>query len=309
VDLEEFIRQWILSCADHEAYLAKVGQAHLKGLKKRYRQAAIRELKPFQVQKTHTGPVSYTPQEIRIFTVGMKIATIIREKRYPLVVAGIGIGNLASWIAKELLRREDIHFELAVDYGIIGYQPQPGDPFILSLNTIFSSTILTGVTQMYNQFFQKGRNRTLGVLGGGQVDKVGNLNSTFIPPDLFLPGSGGANDIASYSDEVLVTMPQSNRRFVDRFSYVTCPGDNIRTLISDLGVFEKPQGEREFLLTEYFCFSKTDHEQACIAKIQEQCGWNIKVAPEPKAIMNPPPLFMDVLDAFDPRGLFRKGFY
>lgn len=307
--LKGFIKDWILDCTTHEDYLCKVGKKHLNLLKENYRRATGRGIRPLSIDAGRKKPVSYTPQEIRIYAVTMKIAKIIKKKRYPLIVAGIGIGNLASWIAKELLKRQSIHLDLVVDTGIIGYEPQAGDPFIFSLNNIFGATIVTGATETYTQFFQKGRNRTLGVLGSGQIDQYGNLNSTFIPPDLFLPGSGGANDIVSYADEILITMPLSKRRFVDRVPYVTCPGENVRTLISDLGVFEKPEGEEEFVLTEYFCFSREHKQEDCVRAIQEECGWKLRIAPKLKAIKGPPAAFMDILDAFDPQGLFREGFY
>ena len=62
-------------------------------------------------------------------------------------------------------------------------------------------------------------------------------------------------------------------------------------------------------MTEYFSFSEGDVEQECIRAIQEKCGWKIKIAPELKVMTRPPAAFMNVLDAFDPKGFFRKGFY
>lgn len=306
-NIKSLIQKWIRNCPSHEDYLDMVGRDRLAQLKESYRRTKEQGSIPLRITPRKTL-VSFTPQEIRIYAVTMKIAKIMKKRGYPLLVAGIGIGNLASWIAKELLKREGIHFDVAVDTGIIGYEPQPGDPFIFSLNTIFAANILTGVNETYTQYFQKGRNRTLGVLGSGQIDKFGNLNSTFIPPDIYLPGSGGANDVASYSDETLVTMPQSSRRFVDQVPYITCPGDSVRTLISDLGVFEKPLGEKEFLLTEYFEFTEGCEEKECVRAIQEKCGWDVKVAPELKVVSAPPPAFMDVLNAYDPEGHFREGF-
>ena len=65
-------------------------------------------------------------------------------------------------------------------------------------------------------------------LGGAQIDMYGNLNSTFIgPPDrprVVLPGSGGANDLASLCWKTLVITPQDKRRFVEKLDFVTTPG-------------------------------------------------------------------------------------
>ncbi len=66
-------------------------------------------------------------------------------------------------------------------------------------------------------------------LGGAQIDMYGNLNSTIIGKDyndfkVRLPGSGGANDLASMSWRILVITPQDNRRFVEKIDFVTTPG-------------------------------------------------------------------------------------
>jgi glutaconate CoA-transferase subunit B len=66
-------------------------------------------------------------------------------------------------------------------------------------------------------------------LGGAQIDMYGNLNSTFIGEDYYrpkvrLPGSGGANDFASYAWRTLVITPQDKKRFVKKVDFLTTPG-------------------------------------------------------------------------------------
>src|SRR5437868_13706840 len=66
-------------------------------------------------------------------------------------------------------------------------------------------------------------------LGGAQIDPYGNLNSTLIggdyaKPRVRLPGSGGANDLASLCRRILVVMNQDARRFVPRLDFLTTPG-------------------------------------------------------------------------------------
>src|SRR5213080_2739307 len=66
-------------------------------------------------------------------------------------------------------------------------------------------------------------------LGGAQIDAFGNLNSTLIggtyqKPKVRLPGSGGANDLASLCWRVLVVTSHDRRRFVERLDFVTTPG-------------------------------------------------------------------------------------
>ena len=66
-------------------------------------------------------------------------------------------------------------------------------------------------------------------LGGAQIDMYGNLNSTVIGPDpqrpkVRLPGSGGANDFASFCWRMMVITPQDTRRFVEKLDFITTPG-------------------------------------------------------------------------------------
>lgn len=66
-------------------------------------------------------------------------------------------------------------------------------------------------------------------LGGAQIDMYGNLNTTmlgtdFQKPKVRLPGSGGANDLASLCWKTLIITPHDKRRFVSRLDFLTSPG-------------------------------------------------------------------------------------
>lgn len=66
-------------------------------------------------------------------------------------------------------------------------------------------------------------------LGGAQIDAHGNLNSTMIGTDyqhprVRLPGSGGANDLASLCWRILVLTNHDRRRFVEKLDFLTTPG-------------------------------------------------------------------------------------
>ncbi len=66
-------------------------------------------------------------------------------------------------------------------------------------------------------------------LGGAQIDMFGNINSTMIGTDLQkpkvrLPGSGGANDLASFCWKTLVITPHDKRRFVRKLDFLTTAG-------------------------------------------------------------------------------------
>jgi glutaconate CoA-transferase subunit B len=66
-------------------------------------------------------------------------------------------------------------------------------------------------------------------LGGAQIDAHGNLNSSMIGKDYFkpkvrLPGSGGANDLASLCWRVITMTNHDRRRFVEKLDFLTTPG-------------------------------------------------------------------------------------
>jgi glutaconate CoA-transferase, subunit B len=65
-------------------------------------------------------------------------------------------------------------------------------------------------------------------LGGAQIDKYGNINSTVIgdyySPKVRFPGSGGANDFASFCWQTMIIAVQNKTRFVESVDFVTSPG-------------------------------------------------------------------------------------
>jgi len=66
-------------------------------------------------------------------------------------------------------------------------------------------------------------------LGGAQIDKYGNLNSTYVggtheKPKVRFPGSGGANDFGSFCWKMMVLTVQDARRFVEKCEFITTPG-------------------------------------------------------------------------------------
>ena len=66
-------------------------------------------------------------------------------------------------------------------------------------------------------------------LGGAQIDMYGNINTSMIGsdyqhPKVRLPGSGGANDLASLCWKTLVITPHDKRRFVSKLDFLTTPG-------------------------------------------------------------------------------------
>jgi glutaconate CoA-transferase, subunit B len=137
---------------------------------------------------------------------------------------GVGLPNIAVNLAARTVAPD---LELVYEAGVFGARPARlplsiGDP-----------TIVTGATASVSMFelfgfYLQGGLIDVGFLGGAQIDRRGNLNTTVIgpyeAPTTRLPGSGGACEIAINAREVFVIMRQGSRSFVDRVDFVTSPG-------------------------------------------------------------------------------------
>jgi acyl CoA:acetate/3-ketoacid CoA transferase beta subunit len=124
--------------------------------------------------------------------------------------------------------------------------------------------------------------------------------------DVYVTGSGGANDVATGARETMVIMQQSRHRFLEQVPFITAPGDRVKTVVSTLGVFEKPDDGSEFILTKYFADGHGTSGEDLIRKIKENCGWKLKVAREPEAVCLPTPDELKLLRIFDPQKFYLK---
>ena len=132
------------------------------------------------------------------------------------------------------------------------------------------------------------------------MDKFGNINSTMISEDVYLTGSGGANDVASGAKEVVLVMQQSARRFLEKVPYITAPGHRVTTLVSSMGVFEKLDNDAEFTLTKYFTNPDLSSKEEAIKAIKENCGWDLKVSENLEQVAPPALEELRLLRIFDP---------
>jgi acyl CoA:acetate/3-ketoacid CoA transferase beta subunit len=102
------------------------------------------------------------------------------------------------------------------------------------------------------------------------------MNSTVVDGKL-LTGSGGSNDASSVCETVVVTR-LSPDRLVAEVEYVTCPGTNVSTVITERGVFEK-RGGAELVLTSYVQQAGESRDEV-LSDIEKRCGWKVEVAPD-----------------------------
>jgi acyl CoA:acetate/3-ketoacid CoA transferase beta subunit len=161
--------------------------------------------------------------------------------------------------------------------------------------------MLTDILHVMGIFMGGRHNACLGSLAAGQIDKYGNINSTIIPGKTYVTGSGGANDITSSAREVVVSLLQSPQRFVDKVPYITAPGRTVRTVVSDLAVYEKEHEDGALRLTGVF---GNRPEAQAVEVARAACGWDLAVAPGLRRFEPPTADELGLIRLFDPRRYF-----
>ncbi|TMQ25037.1 MAG: glutaconate CoA-transferase [Candidatus Rokuibacteriota bacterium] len=297
---EAWIREWMLEVRDQAAYVAKLGYGRLMEIKGRAHTDAWRaELDSLEAglgadERANSG-------ERMVVTAARILADKVRTRGYQSFLAGVGNSNLAAWLAAYELKAAGHDVEVMAETGMVGYLPRPAEPFVFSFRNFPSSKMLTDILHVMGIFMGGAQNRCLGSLAAGQIDKQGNINSTLVPGRQYITGSGGANDIASSAREVVVTLAQSPRRFVDKVPYVTAPGRRVSTVVSDLGVYAKPDEHGELTL---IAVPAGRPEGEAVEAARAACGWDLKIAPRVASLEPPTADELRLVRLFDPRRYF-----
>lgn len=302
---DAWIREWMLDLPDHAAYLAKVGYAKIMETKGRaHTDAWVSELESLAsrlpVPRSSGGPAP-TGAELAVTAAARMLAEKVRARGYRTFLAGVGNSNLAAWLAGYELKRAGVDIEIMAETGMVGYLPRPAEPFVFSFRNFPSCKMLTDILHVMGIFMGGRHNQCLGSLAAGQIDKHGNINSTIIPGVTYVTGSGGANDITSSAREVVVCLEQSARRFVDKVPYITAPGRTVRTVVSQLGVYEKDGEHGELRLTGIL---GTAPEAEAVQAARAACGWDLQVAPRLRRFAAPTDEELGLIRLFDPRRYF-----
>jgi len=163
----------------------------------------------------------------------------------------------------------------------------------------------------------------LGFIGGAEVDRYGNLNTSVIGdwqrPTVRLPGSGGGADIASLAQRLIIIMPHDQRRMRERVDFVTSPGYGYPdergsagtawrqrvglprggpgALITTLAVFTFDAGTGEALLQSY-------HPGTSVEQVQAQTGWPLRLAPDCAETKPPSNDELRLIRECDPQGVW-----
>lgn len=163
----------------------------------------------------------------------------------------------------------------------------------------------------------------LGIIGGAQIDKFGNINSTayfdnqkftYGSPKIRLPGSGGANDIASSSTHTILMFIQEKRRFVEKVDYITSPGylggpgDRERAnlvgkgpiaVVTTMGIFRFDENTKEMYLDAVYPGVKVED-------IIKEVSWDLKLARKIKEAEPPTVEEIRIMRRIDPTDIILR---
>lgn len=241
----------------------------------------------------------------------------LRDKE--VVFVGIGLPNLACNLARFT---HAPNLFMIYESGAVGTIPKRlavsiGDPALVT-----DSLSIVNQADVFQLYLQAGLIE-VGFLGGAQVDRYGNINSTVIgeygSPKVRLPGSGGACEIAIHSQRLLIMMRMDPKSFVEKCDFVTSPGHRFvskhpslaldkprsgfelpglgpEVVITDLGVCHFMDGE--MTLTEIY--PGVTHEQ-----VRSSAGWPLRFARDLKVTPPPPETSLKLLrEKLDPTRLY-----
>jgi len=234
--------------------------------------------------------MEYTPHEL------LTVITCRQMTGTHTVFAGVGIPLVAAVMAKATHAPDLV---IVVEGGSIGPEVIPG---LLPISTnemriAHRAQMLAQITDIF-LFAQRGF-LDLGIIGGAQIDRFGNVNTTVVgpyeAPKLRLPGSGGANDIASLCRRLMLVTMHERRRFVPRVDFVTSPGyldgedsrraaglifGEVTQVITDLGIFGFDETTRAMRLESL-------HPGITVEDVRERTGFEILI-PGHVPVTDPP---------------------
>jgi glutaconate CoA-transferase, subunit B len=228
---------------------------------------------------------------------------------------GVGLPNIVCNLAQRTVATD---LQLVYESGVFGARPERlplsiGDPTLAT-----GSTAVTSMFELFAFYLQAGL-IDVAFLGGAQIDRFGNLNTTVIgdydAPKVRLPGSGGACEIAIHARQILVIMRQAQRSFVERLDFRTSPGhsgdaahDAARgwhgsgptSVVTDLATYGFDEETGEMTL-------RTTHPGVTPDDVRANMGWEPRVVAEPGE--TPPPSTEElrlIREELDPLGTYTK---
>ena len=250
---------------------------------------------------------AYTMQEL------MVVAGAREIRDDDVVFVGMRLPLLAFQLAKETFAPHAIGI---FENGILRDRPAGSALFTMGDTPVTEGALWTTSMIDIMSLLQSGR-VSLGFIGGAEIDRFGNLNTTYIGGrervEVRLPGSGGASDIASLSKRYVVIMSHEKRRFPERVSYVTSPGfgdgagwrlrAGLRgggpcAVITTRGVL-RFDGHKEMVLTSV-------HPGVSVEEVCRHTGWDLKRAAGIETTTPPTASELRMIRKHDPLGFWTR---
>lgn len=338
---DQWFRTWVTEPGGHEGYLKALGRERIEALALDRpapgRQAAgpavettgesavetiggpaVATIAGPAVETADARPEPASEQERLLVLAARAIIAQVAAGGYDTLLAGIGSSHMAAWLAAALLRERGRPVRVAAELGFFGMDPEPGDVFLFSQAHAQRSEQLSSILEILGAQVS-GNPRCLGILAAAEVDEEGNLNTTLLPDGRWVTGSGGANDIASTAD-CLVVAPASPRRYVPRVCYVTSPGHRVREVVSQFGRFRRPGPGEPFQLRSWLPTPKTDGTDGADGPdgpdgsegpegpdelIARHTRWTVKPADDVRPEPDITPAELALLRRLDPEGHYR----
>ena len=229
----------------------------------------------------------YTPDEM------MAVQASRRLGDGSVCFVGIGLPSVAANLARLTHAPGCV---LVYESGTIGSKPAELPLSIGDGELAETADAVVSVPEMFAYWLQ-GERIDVGFLGAAQIDRHGNLNSTVIGPYdrplVRLPGGGGAPEIATGVRDVFVMLRHSRRSFVAALDFTTSVGDNVRVVVTDLGILEPVDGELTLVAV---------HPGADADAVRAATGWELRVADDLRETEPPTAAELHALRALRTKG-------
>jgi len=252
----------------------------------------------------------YTPPELMVAAAAREIADgelVFVGMRLPVLAYGVASATHAP------------HARALFELGLM--RDRPAEAFLGTMGDPPNVAGALWATRMSNVMALMAQGMAdLGFIGGAEVDRHGNLNTSYIGdrqrPDVKLPGSGGGADIAILSRRWVTLMNHERRRLVERVSYVTSPGHGDGSagwrqrhgllgggptaIVTTLAVFRFPPAGGEAELASV-------HPGHTVEEVRAETGWEVKVAAGCGETAPPTEAELEQIRRLDPDGFWTGG--
>ncbi len=250
----------------------------------------------------------YTPSEMMIVAAARALQGV------RTVFVGVGLPNIACNLARHTVAPD---LELIYESGVYGARPARlplsiGDPTLVT-----GALSVIPMADLFGLYLQGGLVE-VALLGGAQIDRYGNLNTTVIgdytQPKVRLPGSGGACEIAINAQKIYIIMRLSKRSFVQQLDFTTSPGHldggaarrrlgmpgaGPQVVVTDKAIFDFNNPDCEMQLVSL-------HPGVTLDEVRAEMGWEVRLAAQVGETPAPTEEELHLIRVeLDPTGMYR----